>query len=50
MTLLAGGTIAPGDPVTLTLRDSLTWDGGGVVRLVLGADYGRAATTCASAR
>ena len=33
-----GGTIAPGDPVTLTLRDSLTWDGGGIIRLVLGAD------------
>ena len=38
VTLNAGGTIAPGDPVTLTLRDSLTWDGGGVIRLVLGAD------------
>jgi len=38
VTLLAGGTIAPGDPVTLTLSDSLTWDGGGVIRLVLGAD------------
>jgi hypothetical protein len=38
VTLLSGGTIAPGDPVTLTLRDSLTWDGGGVIRLVLGAD------------
>ena len=38
VTLLPGGTIAPGDPVTLTLRDSLTWDGGGVIRLVLGAD------------
>ncbi len=38
VTLRAGGTIAPGDPVTLTLRDSLTWDGGGIVRLVLGAD------------
>ena len=36
--LHAGGTIAPGDPVTLTLRDSLTWDGGSVIRLVLGAD------------
>ena len=36
--LHAGGTIAPGDPVTLTLNDGLTWDGGGVVRLVLGAD------------
>ena len=33
-----GGTIAPGDPVTLTLQDTLTWDGGGVIRLVLGAD------------
>ena len=38
VTLLAGGTIAPGDPVTLTLQDSLTWDGGGVIRLVLGPD------------
>lgn len=38
VSLLAGGTIAPGDPVTLTLRDTLTWDGGGIVRLVLGAD------------
>jgi fibronectin-binding autotransporter adhesin len=38
VTLRAGGTIAPGDPVTLTLRDSLTWDGGGVIRLVLGSD------------
>ncbi|MEO7338295.1 MAG: PEP-CTERM sorting domain-containing protein, partial [Caldimonas sp.] len=38
VTLRDGGTIAPGDPVTLTLRDSLTWDGGGVIRLVLGAD------------
>ena len=38
VTLLDGGVIAPGDPVTLTLRNSLTWDGGGVVRLVLGAD------------
>jgi fibronectin-binding autotransporter adhesin len=38
VTLLDGGTIAPGDPVTLTLRDSLTWNGGGVIRLVLGAD------------
>ena len=38
VTLLDGGTIAPGDPVTLTLRDSLTWDGGGVIRLVLGAN------------
>ena len=38
VTLKAGGTIAPGDPVTLTLRDSLTWDGGSVIRLVLGVD------------
>ncbi len=38
VTLLAGGTIAPGDPVTLTLQDSLIWDGGSVIRLVLGAD------------
>ena len=38
VTLRAGGTIAPGDPVTLTLHDSLTWDGGGVIRLVLGAN------------
>lgn len=38
VTLLAGGTIAPGDPVTLTLGDTLTWDGGGAIRLVLGAD------------
>ena len=34
----AGGVIAPGDPVTLTLYGSLRWDGGGVIRLVLGAD------------
>jgi hypothetical protein len=38
VTLNDGGIIAPGDPVTLTLRDSLTWNGGGVIRLVLGAD------------
>ena len=38
VTLRAGGTIAPGDPVTLTLHDSLIWDGGGVIRLVLGAN------------
>jgi autotransporter-associated beta strand protein len=38
VTLRSGGVIAPGDPVTLTLRDSLVWDGGGVIRLVLGAD------------
>ena len=38
VTLLAGGTIAPGDPVTLTLQDSLVWDGGGVIQLVIGAD------------
>jgi autotransporter-associated beta strand protein len=38
VTLHAGGLAAPGDPVTLTLRNSLTWDGGGVIRLVLGAD------------
>ncbi|MEO8857121.1 MAG: hypothetical protein ABI343_09025 [Burkholderiaceae bacterium] len=38
VTLVDGGTIAPGDPVTLTLRDSLVWNGGGVIRLVLGAD------------
>ena len=38
MTLRDGGTIAPGDPVTLTLRDSLVWDGGGVIQLVIGAD------------
>ena len=36
--LQAGGTIAPGDPVTLSLQDSLTWDGGSPIRLVLGAD------------
>jgi hypothetical protein len=36
--LRAGGLIAPGDPATLTLQDSLTWEGGGVIRLVLGAD------------
>ena len=38
VTLDEGGLIAPGDPVTLTVRDSLTWNGGGVIRLVLGAD------------
>jgi len=38
VTLISGGTIAPGDPVTLTLQHSLTWDGGGVIRLVLGSD------------
>ena len=38
VTLRAGGVIAPGDPVTLNLQSSLTWDGDGVVRLVLGAD------------
>ncbi len=38
VTLRAGGILAPGDPVTLTLQSSLTWDGGGLVRLVLGAD------------
>jgi PEP-CTERM motif len=38
VTLRAGGTIAPGDPVTLTLQSSLTWDGEGLIRLVLGAN------------
>ncbi len=38
VTLLDGGTIAPGDPVTLTLQDRLVWNGGGVIRLVIGAD------------
>jgi fibronectin-binding autotransporter adhesin len=38
VTLMDGGLIAPGDPVTLTLDGGLTWDGGGVVRLALGAD------------
>ncbi len=38
VTLMDGGTVAPGDPVTLTLHNSLTWNGGGVIRLVLGAD------------
>lgn len=38
VTLHSGGTIAPGDPVTLTLRDDLVWDGGGVIQLVVGAD------------
>ena len=38
VTLRAGGILAPGDPVTLTLQSSLTWDGGGLIRLVLGAD------------
>jgi len=38
VTLRAGGIIAPGDPVTLTLQSSLTWHGGGVIRLALGAD------------
>ena len=38
VTLRNGGTLAPGDPVTLTLQSSLTWDGGGLIRLVLGAD------------
>ena len=34
----AGGVIAPGDPTTLTLENDLIWDGGGTIRLVLGAD------------
>ena len=38
VTLQDGGSLAPGDPVTLTLRSSLTWHGSGVIRLVLGAD------------
>ncbi len=38
VTLKAGGTISPGDPVTLTLQNTLTWDGGGTIRLVLGPD------------
>ncbi len=38
VTLRDGGTLAPGDPVTLRLQSSLTWDGGGLIRLVLGAD------------
>jgi len=38
VTLRAGGIIAPGDPVTLTLQSSLTWHGSGVIRLALGAD------------
>ncbi len=38
VTLHAGGTIAPGDPTTLTLQNNLLWDGGGTIRLVLGAD------------
>ncbi len=36
--LMDGGVIAPGDPVTLGLDGGLTWNGGGVIRLVLGAD------------
>lgn len=36
--MLDGGFIAPGDPVTLSLNGDLTWNGGGVFRLVLGAD------------
>lgn len=38
VTLHDGGAIVPGDPVTLTLNDSLVWNGGGVIRLVIGAD------------
>ena len=38
VTLRAGGILATGDPVTLALQSSLTWDGGGLIRLVLGAD------------
>lgn len=36
--LRAGATIAPGDPVTPMLGDSLIGEGGGTIRLVLGAD------------
>ena len=38
VTLMDGGVIAPGDPVTLSLNGDLTWNGGGVIRLVVGAD------------
>ncbi len=38
VTLQVGGAIVPGDPVTLTLQDSLTWDGGSIIRLALGPD------------
>ena len=31
-----GGTIAPGDPTTLHLQSDLLWNGGGMIRLVLG--------------
>ncbi|MEO8923297.1 MAG: autotransporter-associated beta strand repeat-containing protein [Caldimonas sp.] len=36
VTLRAGGVIAPGDPAELTFGNSLTWDGGGLIQLVLG--------------
>jgi autotransporter-associated beta strand protein len=38
VSLMSGGVIAPGDPVTLSLNGGLTWNGGGAIRLVLGAD------------
>jgi fibronectin-binding autotransporter adhesin len=36
--LRAGGVIAPGGAASLSLQSTLTWDGGAVIRLVLGAD------------
>jgi hypothetical protein len=36
VTLQAGGMIAPGDPVTLTLQNTLTWDSGSVIQLAIG--------------
>ena len=38
VTLHAGGAIVPGDPVTLTFENDLTWDGGSFIRLALGPD------------
>jgi fibronectin-binding autotransporter adhesin len=37
VTLMDGGVIAPGDPVTLSLNGGLTWNGGRIIRLVLGS-------------
>ena len=36
--LQAGGAVVPGDPVTLTVAGDFTWDAGGALSLVLGAD------------
>ena len=36
VTLNPGGLIAPGDPVTLTLDNDLTWNGGSSIQLFLG--------------